>query len=103
MRDNRKKNPRSQLWSAMSEQIHRDLPHLSSFFSDDERFIELRVKLMPDGTHLTIAKGYGPDGGPLVLFGAGYGFVGALLAADSAMQGNRWKVDTPWKGRKEAK
>jgi len=79
--------------------LSRLIPHFASYYKDEDEFIDVKVKLMADGTTLVIAKKYSDDGSPMVLFGAGYGFVGSLIAADASMQGDRWKVDKPWSAK----
>lgn len=72
------------------------VPHLRAFFSNEESFIDIRLKARDDGTILVIAKEYSSDGTPMVCFGVGYGVVAALLAIDATMNGGRWKIDKPW-------
>lgn len=86
----------SERWIEFSEKIRAEVPHLSAWFEKEEDFVELRLKMRDDNTVLAIAKGFGPDGGPVVCFGSGYGVVGAMMAVDSAIQGGRWKYDKPW-------
>lgn len=78
------------------EELHTWLPSFANWYEDEERFVELRLKARDDGTTLAIAKGFGPDGGPLVCFGSGYGLVGALIAVDATIQAGRWRDDPPW-------
>lgn len=81
--------------------LHKTLPYLSGVFDAEDEFIEFRFKIMDDGTTLGILKRYGSDGGPMVLFASGYGVYGCLLAVDSAVQGNRWRIDKPWSPKKD--
>lgn len=83
-------------WLQFHDVVRDWVPHATAWFIDEERFQELRFKRRDDGTTLAIAKGYGPDGGPVVCFGAGYGLLGSLLAVDRAIQGGNWRVDKPW-------
>ena len=92
----RKGKTPSDRWGELQDG-HRDLiPHVSAWWDDTSSFREVRIKARDDGTHLAIAKGYGPDGGEVVCFGSGYGVEGALMALDSSLQGGNWKVDKPW-------
>lgn len=100
MRNNTGRSTQHDRWVEMNEQISGMVPHLYGWFNDEEGFIELRIKLMRDGTHLAVAKGYGSDGGPIVCFGSGYGVVGAIMAVDRTIQGGNWRVDKPWEGSK---
>lgn len=93
----KRKVRRSDAWSELDQAFSRLVPHFASYYGDEEDFIDCKVKNMPDGTWLVIAKKYNGDGSPMVLFGAGYGFVGAIMAADASMQGDRWKPDKPWR------
>lgn len=83
-------------FNALGAQLGVLVPHLYAVLENEEEFISLQVKTRPDGSCLTILKRYGDDGGPLVLFGSGYGVPGALMAADSAVQGGRWRADKPF-------
>ncbi len=73
------------------------LPHLNAVLADEQDFISLQIKVRPDSTCLAVVKKFGADGGPMVLFGSGYGVPGALMAADASAQGNRWRPDKPYK------
>lgn len=94
----RKKSQKNaqQRYQELSSQMQGLVPHLASWLGEEEDFRELRVKARPDGTMLSIAKGYNGDGGEIVAFGSGYGFVGSLLALDATINGGHWKVDVPW-------
>lgn len=81
---------------ALDESLRSLVPHLHAWLTSEEDVVGLHVKHQPDGTFLAIAKGYDEAGGPIVCFGGGYGFFGALLTLDAALQGNRWRVDRPW-------
>lgn len=83
-------------WTEFSDELHRRVPHLSAWYGEEESFSELRIKAKADGTMLAIAKGFGPDGGPVVCFGSGYGLVACLMAIDATIQGGHWRVDKPW-------
>lgn len=99
----RSKNKRSnvQRWVEFEEGFREALPHLGSFLADEEQFVELRFKVMEDGTTLAIAKSYGSDGTPMVCFGAGYGSCAAMLAIDRTIQGGAWRIDKPWQPKNE--
>lgn len=83
-------------FAKLGTQLKEGLPHLWPVLADEESFLGLNVKLMDDGTCLAIVKQYSSDGTPMVCFGGGYSYVGALMAVDAAIQGNRWRVDKPW-------
>lgn len=83
-------------WVQLADSVRAQVPHLGAWLDEEEEFAELRLKRRDDGTTLAIAKGYGPDGGPIVCFGSGYGVWGALMAIDATIQGGRWRVDKPW-------
>lgn len=96
----RRKVSKAEQWTTLSEQVGRVMPHLVAWWDDDDDFVEIRLKLRPDGTVLAIAKGYDSDGGPVVCFGTGYGVLGALMSVDGTIQGGRWREDKPWKPAK---
>lgn len=81
----------------LDDSLHELIPHLYGVLCEEDDFIEFRVKAQDDGTVLGILKRYNPEGAPMVLFGGGYGVLGAFLTVDAAVQGNRWRVDKPWK------
>lgn len=91
-------NSQRQRWNRIEDSLHRELPQLLSWLMNESDFGELRLKARDDGTTLAIAKGYGEDGGPVVCFGVGYGAVLALMAIESTITGNNWRLDKPWKG-----
>lgn len=84
-------------WTALDGYLHLNLPDLAAWWASADSFSELRLKARDDGTTLAIAKGYGPDGGPVVCFGVGYGVTLSLMALSSSMRGGNWKVDKPWR------
>jgi len=92
-------NTPAQRFTILGAELQAHLPHLYAVLQDESNFIELRIKMRADGSMLGILKRHGDDGGPMVLFSNGYGAAGALLGLDLAIQGNAWKVDTPWPGR----
>lgn len=96
MGTNTKGKGKAEEWAKLVDQIHAIVPHVSSWWQDEDSFRELRLKMRPDGTTLAIAKGWGPDGGEVVCFGAGYGVVGAIMSIDASIQGGKWKFDKPW-------
>lgn len=83
-------------WNRLTDLTKKEVPSLSAWWDDVEDFAELKVKAMPDGTVLAIAKGYGSDGAPMVCFGAGYSVTGAMLAIDATITAGRWKPDLPY-------
>lgn len=97
-----KKDKRHNRWSELETWFQTKLPHLGAVLANEEDFIELRIKMRFDGTTLGILKRYDSNGGPVVCFGTGYGVVLCLLALDATVQGGNWRVDKPWKPKKEA-
>ena len=85
-------------FALLGQLLKKHVPNLNVTFEDESDFISLLVKVRPDGTCLAVVKKFGDDGGPLVLFGSGYGLPGALMAADAAAQGGKWRPDKPWEG-----
>lgn len=83
-------------WVGLGEDIRGRVPHLNGVLVDEESFIEIRVKVRPDGTCLAILKRFGADGTPMVCFGSGYGVIGAFIAIDGTVQAGNWKVEKPW-------
>jgi hypothetical protein len=81
----------------LDEQFKVALPQLRSVLLDEEDFIGLNIKNKADGSTLAVVKRYDADGTPMVCFGVGYGFFGALYGANQAIQGNNWRVDKPWR------
>lgn len=96
----RKKKRGAVLWAQLEDQLRAAMPHLVSFWLEEEDFREVRFKLKVDGTVLAIAKGYDSDGGEVICFGSGYGVVGSMLALDRSLQGGNWRVDKPWDGKR---
>lgn len=97
MANRRKKDSRSLRWVDLAKSLESSLPHLAGWYGDLDDFNELRIKTSPDGTILTVAKGYMGDGTPSVCFGVGYDVAAALLAIDATIGGGRWRKDKPWK------
>lgn len=62
-----------------------------------EDAIEVRIKQRGPGDWMAIAKRFGPDGGPQVLFGTGYDFLSCVLGLNGAMAGDRWRADKPYR------
>lgn len=73
-----------------------NVPQLRAVLGDEESFISLHIKMREDASMLAVLKAYGPDGGPLVCFGVGYGIAGCFLGLEGSIAGNRWRVDKPW-------
>lgn len=88
-------------WMRVDEQLRVELPQVMSIIEANSDFVELRLKARDDGTTLGILKVFGPDGGPMVCFGVGYGAVLALMALEATIAGGHWKVDRPWQPRKK--
>ena len=95
-----KKRSASVRFMALGAQLKELVPSLNEILTNEEDFISLQIKMRPDGSCLTVVKQYGEDGGPMVLFGSGYGVPGALMAADAAATGGRWRPDKPFKSSK---
>lgn len=87
---------RIRAWQELANALGEHTPQLNSVVGDADGFISLYVKLKDDGTIMGVLKRYGPDGGPLVCFGSGYGLSGCFIALDSSIAGNKWRVDKPW-------
>lgn len=71
--------------------------HVASYLGDEETFVSLYFKHQDDGTVLAVAKRYGPDGGPQVCFGGGYGVIGAMLSLNATIASDNWKTDKPYR------
>lgn len=84
---------------AVGEQLAAQLPHLFSVLSEEDDFIELRIKAKPDGSTLALLKRFGSDGGPVICFGVGYGAVGSLMAINATVASGNWREDKPWAKR----
>lgn len=87
--------------TALAKALHTNIPHLAAWLAEEDEVRELRIKHQDDNTFLAIAKSLDADGGNLICFGGGYGFLGCLLTLDAAIQANRWRVDAPWSGKKK--
>ena len=98
MSTNSKRLAPAQRYTALGAQLEKLIPSLWAVWNAEDEFIGMHVKARPDGSTLAVVKRYGADGGPVVLFGNGYGVAGAFMAADAAVQGDAWRVDKPWKG-----
>lgn len=85
-----------QKWAAIDDALRGVLPHLASVLADEDDFLGMHIKPRGDGTTLAVVKRYNGDGTPMVCFGSGYGVAGCLMAADSAIQGDNWRIDKPW-------
>lgn len=73
------------------------LPQLAGLLlREDQGFLELRIKQRAYAEVVVVVKREDAAGGTEVLFGVGYDVLGALLGADGAMAGNRWREDRPW-------
>jgi len=90
------KTSQAENWIKKEKDFRKLFPTVGAWLADEQDFSQLLLKVRPDGTTLAIAKGYGPDGGPIVCFGSGYGAIAALMAIEKTMQGGYWKVDKPW-------
>jgi len=96
MSKNASKDSRVDRWLQLESYLKLNIPHVIAWCNRVDEFNELRFKSRDDGTVLAIAKGYGSDGSPVVLFGSGYSYTLALVAIDSAIQGGEWRLDKPW-------
>lgn len=83
-------------WLSVHDRFRESFPHVFSVLEREEDFISLLLKAKDDGTCLAVLKQFGPDGAPMVCFGSGYGAVACILGLDASIQGNKWRVDTPW-------
>lgn len=101
MATNKRKRSGASKWTELSGTLQACVPHLQGVLADEEGFIELRLKMRDDMTVLAVLKRYGPDGGPMVCFGSGYGVSGALMAIDGTVNAGDWRVDRPWADRKK--
>lgn len=101
MSRNRKHNSQVERWLKFDELLQTKLPSFCAWSGDEDEFLEFRVKAMPDGTTLAVAKGLNGSGGKIVCFGVGYGVTAALLAIESSIQGGNWREDKPWEPGKE--
>lgn len=90
------KEPRQQTWLEMNERLGTSVPQLFAVLSAEDDFISLLVKLQADSTFLAVLKRYGPDGAPMVAFGSGYGYAGALMGLEGTIAANKWRVDKPY-------
>lgn len=94
----RKKTENSKIvaWNSLVDVMSERVPRFWSWCGDAEDFSELRLKAREDGTVLAIAKGYGPDGTPIVAFGSGYDLASAIVAIDATITGGHWRLDEPY-------
>lgn len=83
-------------YSRLYTGVFGELPQLHSLLVKNSADID-QVRLMNRGYDwLAIIKASAADGTPIVCFGSGEGFIGALLGAESAVAANRWREDKPW-------
>jgi hypothetical protein len=101
MQQKNKKRTQAERYAWVHDKLQEMVPHVFSFLMDEDDFVELRIKKQADGSCLAIAKGYDSDGSPVVCFGGGYGYVGALMAIDATIQGGNWRADKPWNPSKK--
>jgi hypothetical protein len=71
-------------------------PQVYHWMNQQDDFGQLSFKRREDGSVLAIAKGYGPDGTPVVAFGAGYDIVSACKGLEGTFARNGWRPDKPW-------
>lgn len=90
-------DPGSRL-AKLDKALWDNVPHLASVLTDEDHFISVLCRQQDDSTYLMVLKRYGPDGGPMVCFGGGYGVAGAFMALNATIASDRWRVDTPWPG-----
>lgn len=62
----------------------------------DADAVEVRFRHRGPSDWLAIAKRFGADGEPQVLFGTGYDFLSCVLGLNGAMAGDRWRADRPY-------
>ena len=87
-----------ELWVELGLFIQTQLPQFSSVLADEETFISLHIKARDDGSFMGVLKQFGADGGPMVLFGAGYGIAGVLISLEGSVAAGSWRPDKPWAG-----
>lgn len=83
---------------ALDAAFQQLLPAFYGVLCDEENFTSFLVKAKPDGTVISVVKQFGGDGGPMVVFGTGYGAIGALMGVEASIRADAWRPDTPWKG-----
>lgn len=59
-------------------------------------FVSLSVRHRGANDFIAVLRSLDEDGGPIVCFGTGFDYVGALLGLEGAVMGNRWRKDEPW-------
>lgn len=88
-------------WLHVDEALRDALPQLMSVLGSEDQFISLHIKLKEDRTTLGVLKRYGPDGGPTVCFGSGYGVSGCFVALEGSVAAGSWRPDKPWSPKKD--
>ena len=80
--------------------VESETPHLFRWLTEEGSFRGLTVVVKDDSTCLAIARSWGGEGDEIVLFASGYGALGALFTLDGAIQGDNWRKDKPWDGKR---
>lgn len=90
------KNTAVTRWTKSRKEVSQVFPQLSAWWEQIDDFRELRIKARDDGSIIVIAKGYGPDGGPVVAFGTGHDVIFALMSIEGTISAGHWRFDKPW-------
>lgn len=88
---------------AIHEVVYEKLPHFYTWLTDQDDFEGLNIKRREDGTCIAVAKGYDPEGLPVVAFGSGYDALSCLVQLDRAINGGKWREDKPWQPNGQGK
>lgn len=86
-------------WLKADKSLRECFPQVFSVLGEEDAFISVLVKRQPDGTMLAVLKRFGPDGGPMVCFGSGYGFAGCFMGLDGTVAVGKWRVDKPYRAK----
>jgi hypothetical protein len=81
----------------VEQAVYGRLPQLRGLvFTRAGDFAGLNIRQRGAGDWIAVAKRYGDDGGPQVLFATGFDFVGLLLNLEGSLAADRWREDKPW-------
>jgi hypothetical protein len=82
---------------ALEGAVFTKLPQIHALaVRNAEDFVGLNIKVRGAGDLIAVAKRFGPDGGPQVIFATGFDIIGLLLNLEGSLAANRWKEDRPW-------